>query len=88
MEVIAWETEPGFAVHMLNYNCPNIFRGRLREPVALGTQTVRIQLRREVKIKTASLRRAETRVDFKLTGPIVELTVLSVKTYEVVALEI
>jgi hypothetical protein len=88
MEVIAWETEPGFAVHMLDYNCLNAFRGRLREPVALGTQTVRIQLRGEVKIKTASLRRAETKVDFKLTRLIVELIVPSVKIYEVLALEI
>jgi hypothetical protein len=88
MEVIAWETEPGFAVHMLNYNCPNAFRGRLREPVALGNQMVRIQLPREVKIQTASLLRAETNVEFKQTGRIVELTVPSVKIYEVVALEI
>jgi hypothetical protein len=88
MEVIAWETEPGFAVHMLNYNCPNAFRGRMRKPVALGNQTVRVQLPREVKIKTASLLRAETKVEFKQTGRIVELTVPSVKIYEVVALEI
>ena len=83
-----WETEPGFAVHLLNYNCPNAFRGRMRKPVALGNQTVRVQLPREVKIKTASLLRAETRVEFKQTGRIVELTVPSIKIYEVVALEI
>jgi len=88
MEVIAWETEPGFAVHMLNYNCPNAFRGRMREPVALGAQTIRIQLPREVKIKATSLLRAERKVEFKQTGRIVELTVPSVKIYEVVALEI
>jgi hypothetical protein len=36
MEVIAWETEPGFAVHILNYNGPNAFRGRMRRPVTLS----------------------------------------------------
>jgi hypothetical protein len=41
-----------------------------------------------VKIKTASLLRAETNVEFKQTGRIVELPVPSVKIYEVVALEI
>jgi hypothetical protein len=88
MEVIAWETEPGFAVHMLNYNGPNAFRGRMRKPVALGNQTVRVRLPREVKIKTASLLRAETNVPFKQTGRVVELTVPSIKIYEVVALEV
>jgi hypothetical protein len=88
MEVIAWETEPGFAVHMLNYNGPNAFRGRMRQPVALGNQTVRVRLPREVKIKTASLLRAETNIQFKQTGRIVELTVPSIKIYEVVALEV
>jgi hypothetical protein len=88
MEVIAWETEPGFAVQMLNYNGPNAFRGRMRRPVTLGNQSVRVQLPREVKIKTASLLRAETNVQFKQTGRIVELTVPSIKIYEVVALEV
>jgi hypothetical protein len=88
MEVIAWETEPGFAVHMLNYNGPNAFRGRMRKPVSLGAQAVRIQLPHDVKIKTASLLSAETSVPFKQNGRIVELTVPSVKAYEVVALEV
>jgi hypothetical protein len=88
MEVIAWETEPGFAIHLLNYNGPNAFRGRMRKPVALGSQTVRVRLPREVKIKTASLLRAETNVQFNQTGLIVELTVPSIEIYEVVALEV
>jgi hypothetical protein len=88
MEVIAWETEPGFAVHMLNYNGPNAFRGRMRRPVTLGNQSFLVQLPREVKIKTASLLRAETNVQFKQTGRIVELTVPSIEIYEVVALEV
>ncbi len=31
IEVFAWETEPGFAVHVLNYNNPNAHRGWMRE---------------------------------------------------------
>ena len=88
MEVIAWETEPGFAVHMPNYNGPNAFRGRMRKPVALGNQTVRVRLPLEIKIKTASLLRPETNVQFKQTGRIVELIVPSIKIYEFVALEV
>jgi hypothetical protein len=73
---------------MLNYNGPNAFRGRMRRPVALGNQTVRVRLPREVRIKTTSLLRAETNVQFKQTGRIVELTVPSIGIYEVVALEV
>jgi hypothetical protein len=87
MEVIAWETEPGFAIHLLNYNSPNAFRGRMRKPVSVGKQTVRLQLPRDVKIKTATLLHAEAKIEFKQTGRSVELIVPSVGIYEVVALE-
>jgi hypothetical protein len=88
MEVIAWETEAGFAVHLLNYNGPNAFRGRMRRPVSLGRQEVRVRLPRDVKIKDASLLRAEKKVAFQQAGRIVEFSVPSVGMYEVIALEI
>jgi hypothetical protein len=88
MEVIAWETETGFAIHLLNYNGPNAFRGRMRRPVSLGQQKVRVQLPREVKIKDVSLLRAEKKVVFQQTGKTVELSVPSVGMYEVIALEV
>jgi hypothetical protein len=88
MEVIGWETEPGFAIHLLNYNGPNAFRGRMRRPVSLGEQKVRIQLPRDVKIKDVSLLRAEKKGVFQQRGRMVELTVPSVGIYEVIALEV
>jgi hypothetical protein len=88
MEVIAWETEAGFAIHLLNYNGPNAFRGRMRRYVSLGEQRVRVQLPREVKIKNALLLRADKTVAFQQRGRTVELRVPSVGIYEVVALEV
>jgi hypothetical protein len=44
MEVTAWETQRGFAVHLLNYNGANAFRGHMRTPVALTPQVVRATL--------------------------------------------
>jgi hypothetical protein len=88
MEVIGWETEAGFAIHLLNYNGPNAFRGRMRRPVTLDEQKVRVQLPSEVKIKEASLLRTEKKVAFRQTGRTVELVVPSVGVYEVVALEV
>jgi hypothetical protein len=88
MEVIGWETDGGFAIHLLNYNGPNAFRGRMRKPVTLGAQTVRVQLPRDVKVKDASLLRAEKKVAFQQKGRTVELVVPAVGIYEVVALEV
>jgi Hypothetical glycosyl hydrolase 6/Beta-galactosidase trimerisation domain len=87
MEVIGWETEAGYAIHLLNYNGPNAFRGRMRKPVSIGKQSVRFELPHDVEIKTALLLRAEIQVKFKQMGRIVELTVPSVGIYEVVVLE-
>jgi hypothetical protein len=87
MEVIAWETELGFAVHLLNYNGPNAFRGRMRKFVSLGEQSVRVRLPDGKKIATASLLRGGSRISFRQNGNIVELKVPSIKLYEVVALE-
>ncbi|WP_128913860.1 alpha-amylase family protein [Granulicella sibirica] len=88
MEVCAWETESGFAIHLLNYNGPNAFRGRMRTPVPLGAQTVRVVVPRDVRIKTATLLAAEMPVKFQQQGRTVRLTVPAVKLYEVVALEV
>ena len=88
MEVIAWETEPGFAIHLLNYNGPNAYRGRMRRPVRLGEQKVRIQLPREVRIKDARLLRTEKNVTFQQKGRVIEVSVPSVGIYEVIALEV
>jgi len=88
MEVIAWETQRGFAVHLLNYNGANAFRGHMRKPVALTEQKVRITLPSEKKIRQASLLHAGTTIAFQQTGNHVSLTVPKVEMYEVVALEL
>ncbi len=88
MEVVAWETEPGFAVHMVNYNGPNAYRGNMRRPVTLGPQKVRMELPRDIRIKKATLLRGEKPLAFRQNGRIVEFTVPSVGIYEVAALEV
>jgi hypothetical protein len=88
MEVIAWETQRGFAIHLLNYNGANAFRGHMRKPVPLAAQQVHVTLPAERKIRHASLLHAGTRVPFQQTGNRVSLTVPKVEMYEIVALEI
>ena len=88
IEVFAWETEPGFAVHLLNYNGPNAYRGHMRTSVPVGAQRVRLTLPRDARIRSASLLKAGSRVPFTQKGRTVECLVPSVKMYEVVALEV
>jgi hypothetical protein len=88
MEVIGWETQRGFAVHLLNYNGANAFRGHMRKPVALAAQDVRVKLPSGKKIRQASLLHAATTIAFQQKGNVVSLTVPRVEMYEVVALEI
>ena len=59
MEVAAWQTEPGFAVHIVNYNGPNAYRGRMRLPSPSARSKSAFTLPHDAKIKSASLLRAE-----------------------------
>ena len=88
MEVFAWQTEPGFALHMVNYNAPNAFRGKMRKPIALGPQEVTWTLPAGASIRKASLLRAGKDLHFQQQGRTVHLTVPAVGAYEVVALEV
>jgi hypothetical protein len=88
MEVIAWETQRGFAVHLLNYNGANAFRGHMRKPVPLTAQVVRVMVPAEKKIRKASLLHAGTHIEFQRAGDHVSLIVPKVEMYEVVALEL
>jgi hypothetical protein len=87
VEVCAWETEPGFAIHIVNYNGPNAYRGNMRKPATLGPQIVRLELPSDVRITKASLLSAEKPLIFKQHGRTVEFTIPSIGSYEVAALE-
>jgi hypothetical protein len=88
VEIFAWETGPGFALHVLNYNNPNLHRGSIRRHYPVGPQKVRWQLPRPVTIRTASLLRAETTLPVHQQGDVVEFTIPRIVDYEVAALEV
>jgi hypothetical protein len=86
IEVFAWETEPGFAVHVLNYTNPNVHRGWVREFYPIGEQKVRMKLPSGRGIKRVELLRAGKDIPFKVRDGAVEFTIPSVEDYEVAAL--
>src|SRR5207248_2559985 len=44
-EVIAWETEAGYSIHVLNYNNPNMTLPWIRKDSPIGPQRVEVTLR-------------------------------------------
>jgi len=85
-EIFAWETGPGYAVHVLNYNNPNMTRGWIRRHDPIGPRQVRMEVAPGVRIDRVELLRAERPVKYSQTGSVVEFEIPSVLDYEVAAL--
>jgi hypothetical protein len=86
IEAFAWETEPGFALHILNYTNPNMHRGWIREYYPIGEQKVTLQLPPGRKVTRVELLRAESGIAFRQRGAQVEFTIPKVVDYEVAAM--
>ena len=86
VEIFGWETDAGFAVHLLNYNNPNLYRGGIRRFYPVGPQTVTLEVPDSRKIARVQLLRAESTVRFKQTGNRLVFTVPGVNDYEVAAI--
>jgi putative glycosyl hydrolase-like family 6 (GHL6) protein/glycosyl hydrolase family 42 (putative beta-galactosidase) len=83
LEVFAWETEPGFALHLLNYTNPNMLRGWFTATYPVGPQQVRAELPEGIAGDRVELLRAGTSVPLKRNGRMAEFTVPGVRDYEV-----
>jgi len=88
IEVFAWQTEPGYAVHLLNYTNPNALAYTVRKHYPLGPQTVRMTLPIDTRIQRARLLRADTELVFKQDGRQLSFMVPGLIEYEVAAFEI
>src|ERR1700761_261524 len=87
IETFAWETEPGYALHILNYTNPNTHRGWFRDFHSIGEQRVGFEIPNGRKVQRVQLLRAEKEIPFKRTASGVEFTIPSVTEYEVAAIE-
>jgi hypothetical protein len=86
IEAFAWETEPGYALHILNYTNPNMTRGVLSQFYAIGRQKVALETAPGRRITSARALRAGRSLPFKQTGGTIQLEVPSILDYEVIAL--
>ncbi len=88
VEMFAWETEPGYAVHLLNYTSPDALHGWLQTTDLLGPQTVRMKIPAGTMVRRVQLLRAEKNIDFRLEGVELRFTIPRVDDYEVAAVSL
>lgn len=86
IESFAWETEAGFAVHILNYTNPAMHRGWIREFFPIGEQKVRMRLPNGSKPNRVELLRAESDTPFRVADGHIEFTIPKVVDYEIAAI--
>ena len=84
VEMFAWETEPGYALHVLNYTNPNTMRGPFRRFHSIGPQ--RVEFKCERGIKSVRALKAGTSLPFHQQGATVGFEIPSVEDYEVISL--
>ena len=86
IETFAWETQAGFAVHLLNYTNPAMHRGWLRKFYPIGPQKVKMTLPKGRRVTRVELLCAERQIPFVERAGTVEFTIPRVVDYEVAAL--
>ncbi len=88
IEMFAWETTPGYTVHLLNYTNPNAQHGWVQSIYPLGPQAVSMKLPEGVKVKSVELLHAEHTVPFHLEDGILRFTIPGVEDYEIAAIAV
>lgn len=86
IEAFGWETEAGFAVHVLNYTNPAAHKGWIRAFYPIGPQTIRLRVPGGRKVVRAELLRSEAALPFQTSRDTVTFTIPRVVDYEIAAL--
>jgi hypothetical protein len=86
VEAFAWETEPGHALHILNYTNPNMTRPFVRRFYPIGPLRVAFELPAGRNVSRVEALRAGGLLPFKQEGRTVRFEVPTVADYEVIAL--
>ena len=86
--MLCWETDPGYAVHLLNYTNQDAQHGWLQGSFRLGPQTVTMKLPERVRVKSVELLKVGSAVQFSFDNQVLHFTVPHVDDYEVAAISI
>jgi Hypothetical glycosyl hydrolase 6/Beta-galactosidase trimerisation domain len=88
LEFFAWETVPGYAVHLLNYTNPNAHHGWVNSVCPLGPQKVSMRLPAGVRVTKIELLRAGNTVPFRIEDQTLRFTVPRIGDYEAAAITV
>jgi hypothetical protein len=86
MELFAWETEPGYALHVLNYTNPHMTKPFVREFYPIGPLRVELKLPGGKRISSAKALGLSRELPFMQAAGRVTFELPTVRDYEVVAL--
>jgi len=86
VEAFAWETEPGYALHLLNYTNPNATHGAIRTSYPVGPQQVRFRVDVGHRVKEVRALRTAAALRFQQQGETISFDVPGIADYEVIAL--
>jgi hypothetical protein len=87
IEVYGWETEPGYALHFVNFTSSGFRATAMRGLCPLGEQRVRLTLSDARPIRRARLLRSGQALPVRQAGGVVEFALPSLADYEVAVLE-
>jgi hypothetical protein len=85
LDLFYWETEPGLALHLLNYTSPALMKGPARQISSVGSQEVRLRLPGGFRPGKVSLLSAEKDLPFRVADSHIQFSVPQVEEYEVAA---
>lgn len=88
VELFAWETAPGYAIHLLNYTTPNAQHGWLDATYPLGPQRVTMKLPDAVRVRSIELLRGGASVPFRLEENMLSFSVPRIEDYEIAAISV
>jgi len=86
VETIAWETEAGYALHLLNYTNPAAYKGYIRDFFPIGEQKVSMSIPNGKRVSRVVLLRAGREVPCEQANGLVQFTIPSVIDLEIAGL--
>jgi hypothetical protein len=86
IEAFAWETEPGMALHLVNYTNPNMMRGWFRRFYPTGPLRIELALPGGRPVQRARALRAGRDLPLQIEGNRLRFETPPVADYEVIAL--
>jgi hypothetical protein len=86
IESFAWQTQAGYALHVLNYTNPAAFKGYIRDFYPIGEQAVTMKIPSGRSVSRVELLKAGKDVPFQRIPGGIQFRIPSVLDYEIAAM--